>query len=223
MSPARYNQSMSSRHLSPLDRLIASVGNAMRTVGTKSVPGTRPNPAGNLPNNDLPASDRRHAVGLMRVNHAGEVAAQALYHGHAVMARDPAVAEHMREAALEERDHLKWCEDRLRELDAEPSKLGPIWYAGAFAIGAASGILGDRWSLGFVAETERQVADHLDDHLHRLPVADSRSRAIVERMRSEESAHGEAAQQKGAATLPTPVRKLMHAAAAVMKRSAYWI
>ncbi len=214
---------MPHRTLSPVDRLLGAVDNALRTVTSSQSGSSRPNPAGDLQDADLEERERRHAAGLMRVNHAGEVAAQALYQGHAAVARDPEVAAHMLQAAAEERDHLLWCEQRLHELESSPSRLSPVWYAGAFAIGAASGILGDRWSLGFVAETERQVAEHVRDHLERLPEGDQRSRAIVRQMRDEEAAHGEQAEERGAAPLPGPVRELMRATAQVMKRSAYWL
>jgi ubiquinone biosynthesis monooxygenase Coq7 len=157
----------------------------------------------------------------MRVNHAGEVAAQGLYQGHAAVARDRGVAEQMQKAADEEFDHLAWCEQRLDELGEKPSRLSAIWFAGAFSIGALSGVLGDKWSLGFIAETERQVCDHLDGHLDELPDEDSRSRKIVATMRDEEAAHGENAIQAGAAELPRAVKTLMRAAAKVMTTTAY--
>ena len=159
----------------------------------------------------------------MRVNHAGEVAAQALYKGHATVARDKTIEQQMQHAAAEEFDHLAWCEQRIHELGEAPSRLSPIWYAGAYAIGAASGMLGDRWSLGFIAETERQVCAHLDSHLDDLPADDTRSRAIVERMRDEEAEHGENAVQAGAADLPAPVKMLMRLTAKIMTRTAYWV
>ena len=159
----------------------------------------------------------------MRVNHAGEVAAQALYQGHAAVARDDHLGEQMLRAANEEFDHLAWCEQRIEELGESPSRLSPLWYAGAFAIGAASGILGDKWSLGFIAETERQVCEHLEGHLDGLPEQDERSRAIVEKMRAEEEEHGENAVLAGAAELPSPVKKLMRLTAKVMTRTAYWV
>ena len=157
----------------------------------------------------------------MRVNHAGEVAAQALYQGHAAVARDPDIEEQMQRAADEEFDHLAWCEQRLEELGESPSKLSPLWYAGAFVIGAASGVLGDKWSLGFIAETEDQVCAHLDNHLDELPIDDARSRAIVEKMRNEEAEHGENAIEAGAAELPQPIRRLMQLTAKVMTSTAY--
>ena len=159
----------------------------------------------------------------MRVNHAGEVAAQALYKGHATVARDNGIQQQMEHAASEEFDHLAWCEQRIQELGEEPSRLSPVWYAGAYAIGAVSGILGDKWSLGFIAETERQVCEHLDTHLAGLPPEDVRSRAIVRKMRDEEAEHGENAIAAGAAELPGPVKRLMRITAKVMTRTAYWV
>ena len=157
----------------------------------------------------------------MRVNHAGEVAAQALYQGHAMVARDPNIEQQMQRAANEEFDHLAWCEQRLTELNSRPSLLSPIWYSGAFAIGAASGILGDKWSLGFIAETEKQVCAHLDSHLEKLPDNDDKSRAIVKQMRDEEEEHGENAIEAGAAELPAPLQRLMQLTAKVMTNTAY--
>lgn len=159
----------------------------------------------------------------MRVNHAGEIAAQGLYQGHAAVARDPRIEQQMQAAANEELDHLGWCEERLVELGSGPSKLRPLWYAGAWVMGAASGVLGDKWSLGFIEETERQVSEHLTGHLDRLPEDDAKSRAIVEQMRDEEERHGTNARDAGAAELPGPVRGLMRLVAKVMTRTAYWI
>ena len=159
----------------------------------------------------------------MRVNHAGEVAAQALYHGQALAARTPATRELLLKAAYEEADHLGWCEQRLRELGSNPSVLNPLWYFGSFAIGAVAAMFGDGASLGFVAETERQVEGHLDEHLRRLPAADSTSRAVVDAMRSDEIAHAGSARAAGAVELPGFVRGLMHGTAKVMTGTAYWI
>jgi ubiquinone biosynthesis monooxygenase Coq7 len=159
----------------------------------------------------------------MRVNHAGEVAAQALYHGQALMARSDATREMLLRAAREESDHLAWCETRLKELDSRPSLLNPLWYAGSFAIGALAALMGDRASLGFVVETERQVEGHLDEHLGRLPAGDARSRAILETMRTDEIAHGTSARAAGGAELPRPVRQLMRRTASIMTGTAYWI
>jgi len=212
---------MQDRHLTPLDRLLAGANNALRTVATPVGHSARQNPAVDVPDADLSDAQKRHAAGLMRVNHAGEVAAQGLYQGHAAVARDPQIESQMQRAANEEFDHLAWCEQRLTELDAGPSRLSPVWYAGAFAIGAASGVLGDRWSLGFIAETEKQVCAHLDSHLEQLPDADAKSRTIVKQMRDEEEEHGENAKDAGAAELPDPIQRLMRLTAKVMTRTAY--
>ena len=214
---------MTNRELSPIDRLLAGADNALRTVAAPAGRPARDNPATSIEESDLSAAEKSHAAGLMRVNHAGEVAAQALYKGHATVARDERIEQEMRQAAAEEFDHLAWCEQRIHELGEAPSRLSPIWYAGAYAIGAASGMLGDKWSLGFIAETERQVCAHLDSHLDGLPVEDARSRAIVERMRDEEAKHGENAVEAGAADLPGPIRTLMRITAKVMTKTAYWV
>ncbi|MCP5328543.1 MAG: 2-polyprenyl-3-methyl-6-methoxy-1,4-benzoquinone monooxygenase [Steroidobacteraceae bacterium] len=172
---------------------------------------------------ELSEPERRTAAALMRVNHSGEVAAQALYHGQALLARDAGTRELLLQAARDETDHLAWCQDRLHELDSRPSRLAPVWYAGSFAIGALAAALGDRVSLGFVAETERQVEGHIDSHLERLPPADSRSRAILEQMRRDEIAHGQHATAAGGLPLPAPVRGLMRRSARVMTFTSYWI
>ncbi|EQD38253.1 ubiquinone biosynthesis, partial [mine drainage metagenome] len=169
---------------------------------------------------ELTAGERRQAASLMRVNHAGEIAAQALYHGQALVARDDATREMLLKAAREETDHLAWCAARLTELTSRPSVLDPLWYAGSFAIGALAGLLGDRVSLGFVVETERQVEGHLDGHLGALPPHDHRSRAIVEQMRADEIMHGAHAKAAGGIDLPSPVRALMGATARVMTTTA---
>ena len=180
-------------------------------------------PASGGAGDTLNERERRHSAGLMRVNHAGEVAAQALYAGQRLTARDPGVRAAMEEAAREEADHLAWCRDRLEELGATPSRLDPLWYFGSFAIGAAAGLAGDRWSLGFVVESERQVAMHLGDHLARLPAGDYRSRALLRRMRADEQRHASRAHAAGGAPLPAAVRRAMRAISKVMTRSAYWI
>lgn len=159
----------------------------------------------------------------MRINHAGEIAAQGLYHGQAMVARNPAIRALLEQAGREEADHLAWCETRLSELKDRPSRLDPVWYAGSFAIGVAAGLASDRVSLGFVAETERQVEQHLASHLEQLPAEDARSRAILEQMQKDEQAHGELARKSGGATLPVPVQKLMRATARVMTTTARWI
>jgi ubiquinone biosynthesis monooxygenase Coq7 len=214
---------MQKRQLTPLDRLLASANNALRTVAAPAGRPARPNPAEHIIDAELDERQKAHAAGLMRVNHAGEVAAQALYQGHAAVARDASIEKQLQHAADEEFDHLAWCEQRVNELGENVSRLTPVWYAGAFAIGAASGILGDRWSLGFIQETESQVCAHLDNHLDSLPADDAKSRAIVEQMRDEEEVHGEQAADAGAAELPRPVRRLMQITAKVMTRTAYWV
>jgi ubiquinone biosynthesis monooxygenase Coq7 len=214
---------MEYRQLSQLDKLLIGANNALRTVAAPAGRSHRENPAEKIADAELDAAQRAHAAGLMRVNHAGEVAAQALYQGHASVARDKTIEEQMKHAADEEFDHLAWCEQRIHELGYKPSRLSPLWYAGAFAIGAASGVLGDKWSLGFIAETEKQVCSHLDSHLDRLPDEDVRSRAIVTQMRNEEEEHGENAVAAGAAELPRPVVRLMQATAKVMTKTAYWV
>jgi ubiquinone biosynthesis monooxygenase Coq7 len=214
---------VTNRELSPIDRLLAGADNALRTVAAPAGRPARDNPATSIEESDLSAAQKSHAAGLMRVNHAGEVAAQALYKGHATVARDERIEQKMQHAAAEEFDHLAWCEQRIHELGEAPSRLSPVWYAGAYAIGAASGMLGDKWSLGFIAETERQVCAHLDSHLDGLPVEDARSRAIVEKMRDEEAKHGENAVEAGAADLPGPIKTLMRITAKVMTKTAYWV
>ena len=214
---------MRDRALTPLDRLLAGVDSALRTIAAPAGAPARSNPARDMDEPELTDEQRAHSAGLMRVNHAGEIAAQGLYQGHAAVARNRRTEEQMQRAANEEHDHLAWCEQRLTELKSHPSRLSPVWYAGSFLIGAASGVLGDRWSLGFIAETENQVCEHLDSHLERLPAEDVKSRAIVKRMREEEAEHGENAREAGAAELPQPVHRLMRVTARVMTRSAYWI
>jgi len=213
---------MKTRELTTVDRLISGADNLLRTL-LAPPPASRANPAGDAPATELDTAARRHVAGLMRVNHAGEVAAQALYHGQALLAREPATAEALARAAREEGDHLAWCRSRLAELDARPSRLDPLWYGGAFAIGALAAAASDRVSLGFVEETERQVVTHLQGHMQQLPVEDARSRRILDAMAADEAAHGDQARAAGATRLPGPVRTLMRAAARVMTRTAYRI
>ena len=212
---------MQNRNLTPLDRLLAGANNALRTIAAPAGVSARENPAADVAEGELDDAQKHHSAGLMRVNHAGEVAAQGLYQGHAAVARDASLEADLQQAADEEFDHLAWCEQRLTELGSAPSRLSPLWYAGAFAIGAASGVLGDRWSLGFIAETEKQVCAHLDSHLERLPEDDTRSRAIVAKMREEEQEHGESALEAGAAPLPEPIQHLMKLTARLMTKTAY--
>jgi ubiquinone biosynthesis monooxygenase Coq7 len=205
-----------------LDDLVTSFDRALRTLAGRPT-SSRPTPGANLVDADLTAEERRHAAGLMRVNHTGEVCAQALYAAQALVARDPAVKHEFAQAAREEEEHLAWTQHRLGELADRPSLLNPLWYAGSFAIGVAAGVAGDRVNLGFVVETERQVEEHLTGHMQRLPVGDARSRAIVEKMRDDEARHGAMARAAGAVDLPLPVKGAMRVAADVMRLVAYRI
>src|SRR5690348_7351622 len=210
------------RALTPLDRLFDSLQNALETV-LGSARAERPNPAGERADIVLDEDERRHAAGLMRINHVGEVCAQALYVGQALVARDATTRAQLLHAAQEETDHLAWRADRLRELDSRPSLLNPLWYAGSHAIGVVAGLRGDGWNLGFVVETERQVEAHLDEHLQSLPEADLRSRAILETMKADEARHAANAEAAGARALPPPIPSLMAAASKLMKTVAYRI
>jgi len=204
-----------------VDGLLQAADNALRAL---FVPATAARPPPELPPApELGASERRHVAGLMRVNHAGEVSAQALYHGQALMARSAATRQYLLEAAAEEGDHLAWCEERLKELKAHTSVLNPLWYAGSFAIGAMAATFSDALSLGFLTETERQVESHLAEHLGQLPATDLRSRRILETMQSDEVRHANVAQSKGAAELPLWARTGMGLTSKVMTRLAYWI
>jgi ubiquinone biosynthesis monooxygenase Coq7 len=204
-----------------LDQLLAAADEALRTL-SGAVTAARASPA---TDRAVPSSeaDRRSSAGLMRVNHTGEICAQALYSGQALVARDARVRGALQSAAAEERDHLAWCRTRLMELRSRPSLLDPVWYAGSFAWGLASGLAGDRWSLAFLAETEAQVERHLESHLDRLPADDKASRAIVAKMRDDEARHGETGRSLGAAELPYPVKRAMQSASKVMTRTAYWV
>lgn len=214
---------MNTRRLSPLDRVFQQLDDAVRTVLAPPPPASRPNPAEGVPETAMTDRERRHAAALMRVNHAGEVMAQGLYQGQALTAQLDEVRGAMEQAATEEFDHLAWCEQRLTELRDRPSMLGPLWYTGAFLLGAGAGLAGDRWSLGFVSETEAQVINHLEDHLGRLPPADQRSRAIIGQMKLDEAQHGAEAKAAGGLPLPPPARALMTLISKVMTRTAYWI
>jgi len=202
------------------DGLIRELDRALRTVAAGNV-AQRDYPGEGVPDAGQDPDSRRHGAALMRVNHAGEVAAQALYHGQALTARDPDVREALLTAARVETDHLAWCERRVGELGSHTSVLSPLWYAGSFVIGAIAGLAGDRNSLGFVAETERQVTEHLESHLQQLPAGDARSRSIVEQMQRDEARHGQEAQLAGARPLPGLIRGVMRNTARMMTRTAY--
>jgi ubiquinone biosynthesis monooxygenase Coq7 len=203
-----------------IDRLIGEFDRALRTVSSVAEP-SRLSPAAALPEAELSEHDRRHAAALMRVNHVGEVCAQALYQGQALTARDPHARRALERAAREEEDHLAWSAQRVDELGGRTSWLNPVWYAGAFTIGTVAGVLGDRWNLGFLAETERQVEEHLSAHLERLPEKDERTRTLVEAMRADEARHRDTAVRLGAAALPAPVKLAMRFASGLMTRIAY--
>jgi 3-demethoxyubiquinol 3-hydroxylase len=203
-----------------VDQILVCADRALRSLLAPAA-ASRPTPGSPAPVAD--DAERRNTAGLMRVNHAGEMAAQGLYHGQALVARNPATRVMLEKAAREEADHLAWCEQRLAELQDRPSRLDPLWYAGSFAIGAVAGLMGDRTSLGFVSETERQVERHLDGHLEQIPPTDTRSRAILEQMRDDEVTHGQVAREHGGAELPRPVRELMRATGRVMTTTAKWI
>jgi len=204
------------------DRLLIPLDRALRTLFAPAN-SSRPLPGADLPEAEQSNAQRRETAALMRINHVGEICAQALYEGQRLVARDPRVKELLERAAREETDHLAWTQGRLEELGGRPSVLEPLFYAGSFTLGAAAGLAGDRWNLGFLAETERQVESHLHGHLGRLPERDLRSRAIVEQMRNDEAAHAVSAQRGGAVELPAPARLAMRLAARVMTGTSHWV
>lgn len=204
-----------------VDTLILQADQALRTLVPGSVSAQRANPAREAGSSELDGQARTHAAGLMRINHTGEVCAQALYQGQALTARLPEVRSSMEQAAAEEVDHLSWCEERLRELDSQPSLLNPLWYGMSFGLGALAGLAGDKWSLGFVAETEQQVCRHLQEHLQELPADDGKSRAILQQMLVDEGKHEATARAAGGAELPAPVKQAMTLMSRVMKTTVY--
>jgi ubiquinone biosynthesis monooxygenase Coq7 len=215
---------MEKRQYNPLDHLVINIDQALRTLAGKPLVTERPNPAQACENEpELTESEKDESIRLMRINHCGEVSAQALYQGQALTARLGGVRERMERAAEEENDHLEWCEQRVRELGGRLSLLNPLWYLGSFAIGAGAGLLGDKWSLGFVAETEKQVVDHLDDHLGQISENDVKSHVILQQMKADEAHHGASAKMAGGADLPQPVRKLMKLTSKFMTSTAYWV
>ena len=205
-----------------LDALIIAVDNGLRTVFT-TAQSVRPLPGRDLADADLDASDKKHAACLMRINHVGEVCAQALYQGQALTARNPDAKAALANAAQEEVEHLAWCESRIVALGGRKSLLNPLWYASSLALGMAAGALGDKWNLGFLAETERQVGAHLATHLDELPAADSKSRAVVAQMQIDEARHADAALALGGADLPMPVQGVMRIMSRLMTKTAYWV
>lgn len=205
-----------------LDQLITVFDNSLRTVFA-TPQASRPNPAKQAEETTLSETEKRDAVGLMRVNHVGEVCAQALYQGQALTAKNPLVRVELEQAARDENDHLAWCESRIDELGGRKSMLNPFWYSVSFAMGAIAGALGDKWNLGFLAETEKQVEAHLDEHLAQLPEQDQKSRAIVQQMKEDESRHAQTAIEHGGVPLPLPVKGAMKLASQVMKKTAYYL
>ena len=215
---------MSSRNYNPVDQLLMGIDTTLRTLFGQPKITERANPADSVPDDpDMDDKIRDHTARLMRINHTGEVCAQALYQGQALTAKLPEVRKNMERAAAEENDHLNWCETRIRELGSHTSLMNPLWYAGSFAIGAAAGIAGDKWSLGFVGETERQVEGHLDGHLQQVPESDRKTRAILEQMKQDEIHHGETAMQAGGAQLPAPVKTAMKLTSKIMTGTVYYL
>lgn len=212
---------MNGRNYSGGDSLLINLDQTLRTLFGRPKTTGRRKPGKNAPESDLDEHQRDHIARLMRINHTGEVCAQALYQGQAMTARDPETRASMEQSAAEENDHLAWCEERIEELGGRLSLLNPLWYAGSFAIGAVAGAIGDKWSLGFVAETEKQVESHLQSHLDEVPPDDRRSRAILEQMKIDEIEHGEKALAHGGAELPGPIKLAMQLSSKVMTKSVY--
>jgi ubiquinone biosynthesis monooxygenase Coq7 len=202
---------------------LIGLDQTLRTLFGRPLVTERKNPGAGKEEVDLTDQERRHIGRLMRINHTGEVCAQALYQGQALTARTEEVRERLERSAMEENDHLAWCETRIHELGGRKSLLNPLWYAGSFAMGTVAGIAGDKWSLGFVVETERQVEDHLDEHIAQVPADDQRTRAILEQMKADEIHHAEVAHHAGGAELPEAVRFAMRAVSKVMTRGVYWV
>lgn len=211
------------RHYSLLDQVCLRADGALRALSSKISPTQTPYPAAHMAEPQMTPDQRKHAAGLMRVNHAGEVCAQALYHGQALVTRSVALQTQLKQAAMEEGDHLFWCNKRLDELGSHTSYLNPLWYAGSFAMGVAAGCVSDECSLGFVAETESQVVKHLENHLKSLPEEDKKSLKILHQMQADEAHHRDEAIKAGAKKLPEIVRKAMGLVAKVMVKTAYWI
>jgi len=205
-----------------LDRLIIEFDKGLRTLLAQAH-SARPFPDAGLPEAELSEAEKRHAAALMRINHSGEICAQALYQGQALTAHDPVIQEKLQQAAHEETEHLAWTAKRVHELGGHLSVLNPLWYTGSLALGAVAGLLGDKWNLGFLAETERQVGGHLQGHLASLPPQDERSRAVVQQMYADETQHSEMAKRMGGAELPEPVKQLMQASSKVMTKTVYWV
>lgn len=205
-----------------LDRLIIEFDKSLRTLLAEPY-SARPYPARDQIDNALESDERCHAAALMRVNHCGEVCAQALYNGQALTARNSDTANALKQASMEETEHLAWCENRIKELGGRKSLLTPLFYTGSFALGAVAGALGDKWNLGFLAETERQVGKHLAEHLTQLPEQDAKSRAVLEQMQLDEAKHAESAMRHGGTELPKPVKYVMQAISKIMTKTTYYL
>ncbi len=205
-----------------LDKLIIEFDKGLKTL-TASAHSVRPHPDKNVQETELSAEEKRHALGLMRVNHCGEVCAQALYNGQSLTAKNPQIVDALQQASKEETEHLAWCEKRIHALGGHTSFLNPLWYAGSFTLGAIAGAIGDKWNLGFLAETEHQVGAHLEKHLHELPVSDKKSRAILEQMKTDEAQHADTAINLGGAELPAPVKAAMKQMSKVMTSTTYYL
>ena len=205
-----------------LDKLIIEFDKGLKTL-TASAHSVRPHPDENVQEPELSAEEKRHVLGLMRVNHCGEVCAQALYNGQALTAKNPQIVDALQQASKEETEHLAWCEKRIHELGGHTSLLNPLWYAGSFTLGAIAGAIGDKWNLGFLAETEHQVGAHLEKHLHELPANDEKSRAILEQMKTDEAQHADTAIGLGGAELPAPIKAAMKRMSKVMTSTTYYL
>ena len=205
-----------------LDKLIIEFDKGLKTL-TASAHSVRPHPDENVQETELSAKEKRHVLGLMRINHCGEVCAQALYNGQSLTAKNPQIVEALQQASKEETEHLAWCEKRIHALGGHTSLLNPLWYAGSFTLGAIAGVIGDKWNLGFLAETEHQVGAHLDKHLHELPAGDKKSRAILEQMKTDEAQHADTAINLGGAELPAPIKSAMKQMSKVMTSTTYYL
>jgi ubiquinone biosynthesis monooxygenase Coq7 len=205
-----------------LDKLIIEFDKGLKTL-TASAHSVRPHPDENVQETELSAEEKRHALGLMRVNHCGEVCAQALYNGQSLTAKNPQIVDALQQASKEETEHLAWCEKRIHALGGHTSFLNPLWYAGSFTLGAIAGAIGDKWNLGFLAETEHQVGAHLEKHLHELPAGDKKSRAILEQMKTDEAQHADTAINLGGAELPAPIKSAMKQMSKVMTSTTYYL
>jgi len=212
-----------SHHYSLIDKFIINFDYAVNTLAGNNPVTERPNPAVDINENELTQTEKKLSAALMRINHAGEVSAQGLYQGQALTAKLPDIKKQMEHAAIEENDHLEWCKNRCHELDSQTSTLSPFWYMGSFMLGAIAGKMGDKWSLGFVAETEHQVVKHLDEHLKHIPDQDHKSREILKQMREDELNHAKLAESSGAVKLPLPIKAAMSLTSKIMTKTTFYV